>query len=85
MFPSAFASLFPLGPVIDRELKHRSPEGNRKLTVPFIGPFMLLVLHWKTLVLMSADLPLQMRWYQNVSKEKKSTSGCRSPLRDVCA
>ena len=33
--------------------------------------FLLLALDWKTLVLMSADLPLQMRWCQKASKEKK--------------
>ena len=33
---------------------------------------MLLALDWKTLVLMSGDLPLQMRWCQKASKEKKN-------------
>ena len=38
-------------------------NGNqKKLTVHFVGLFLLLVLDWKTLVLMSGDLPLQMRW-----------------------
>ena len=71
-----------------RELKHRRPwatNGNRKLTVPFVGLFLLLVLDWKTLVLMSSDLPLQIRWCQNASKENKLTSRCRSRLTDVCA
>ena len=47
-----------------RELKHRhplAPDGNQsKLTVPFVGLFLLLALDWKTLVLISGDLPLQM-------------------------
>ena len=41
----------------NRELKHRRPwatNSNRKLTVPFVRLFLLLVLEWKTLVLMSA-------------------------------
>ena len=73
---------------INRELKHRRPwatNGNRKLTVPFVGLFLLLVLDWKTLFLMPGDLLLQMRWCQDKSKEKKSTSGCRSRVTDVCA
>ena len=45
-------------------------NGNRKVIVPLVGPFLLLVLDWKTLVLMSCDLPLQMRWCENASKEK---------------
>ena len=45
--------------------------GNRKLTVPFVGLFLLLVLDWNTLVLVSGDLPLLMRWRLKASKEKK--------------
>ena len=48
---------------ITREPKHRCPlamNGNRKkLTVPFVGLLLLLVLDRKTLVLMSVDLPLK--------------------------
>ena len=76
------------GILINRELKNRRPwatNGNRKLTVPFVGLFLLLVLDWKTLVSMSGGLSLLMLWCQNASKENKSTSGCRSWLRDVCA
>lgn len=35
-----------------------------------VGLFLLLVLGWTTLVFMSGDLPLQIRWCQNASKEK---------------
>ena len=59
-------------------------NGNRKATVSFVGLFLLPVLDWKTLVLMCGDLPLQMRWCRNVSKEQKSTSVCRSRLTNVC-
>ena len=31
-------------------------NGNRKLTVPFVGLFLLLVLGWKTLVVVSVNL-----------------------------
>ena len=63
-FANFYSSVLNIGSkIINRELKHRrlgATNSNRKLTVPFVGLFLLLVLDWKTLVLMSGDLPLQM-------------------------
>ena len=47
-----------------------SHEWQSEVNCSFVGLFLLLVLDWKTLVLMSGDLPSQMRWCQKASKEK---------------
>ena len=46
--------------VVFKPRRPRATNGNRKLTVPLVGLFLLLVLDWKTLVLISGDFPLQL-------------------------
>jgi len=50
-----------------------------------IGWFLLPNKDMKYLVLVSGGLPLRTRWQQDMCKGKRSTSGFRLWLMDVCA